>query len=168
MNNRCVFSLCRSYRYTLEHVWDPARPTIMWIGLNPSTADENDLDPTLRRIRGFSQALGFGAFVMTNLFAYRATDPRVMKALPFDPVGSDNDLHLKAWATRSMAVVAAWGAHGDHLDRDVAVVRLMESVRGKNAMVCLGTTAGGHPKHPLYLAASTKLVPFQPAVRIIM
>src|SRR3954462_12457376 len=91
MINRCNFSRCRRYRYTLEHVIDPALEPrrIMWIGLNPSTADESQLDPTLRRVRAFSHAWGYTAFVMTNLFSFRATQPSDMKGQA-NPVGEHN------------------------------------------------------------------------------
>lgn len=163
MINACNFSACRRYRYTLEHVIDPLmhasqpRP-IMWIGLNPSTADENQLDPTLRRIRAFSQGWGFTAFVMTNLFAFRATDPRDMKREP-SPVGPANDVLLELTADRCGMIVAAWGAHGYHMDRDVEVMKLI----GVGRMSCLALTKAGAPKHPLYIDGNTALVPFAAA-----
>src|SRR5436190_22946192 len=83
---QATLSECRRYRYTLTRVWDESYPRIAWIGLNPSTADENVLDPTLRRVVRFSMDWGFGSFTMLNLFALRATDPVVMKA-HFEPVG---------------------------------------------------------------------------------
>lgn len=159
MTNKCTFSPCRQYRYTLEHVIDPALPVrrIMWIGLNPSTADEQQLDPTLRRIRRFSADWGYTSFVMTNLFAFRATDPRVMKASGF-PVGHHNNSALIQSADKCEVVVAAWGTHGTFRDRDCAVVELLQ--RYGHKLSCLDRTKGGHPKHPLYVAAAMKLKPF--------
>ena len=159
--NTCQFSPDRRYRYTLEHRWDdllPAEPRrIMWVGLNPSTADEQQLDPTLRRIRGFSQAWGFTSFVMTNLFAFRATDPAVMKRAK-DPVGPLNDILLKTTAASCEIVVACWGMHGRHLGRAAQVERLMRE-HGR-VLQCLGTTSAGDPRHPLYVRASAALRPF--------
>ena len=96
----------------------------MWIGLNPSTADEQQLDPTLTRIRGFSEREGYDGFLMTNIFGFRATDPKVMRNTP-DPVGPENDAALLEAAQRCDKVVAAWGAHGVHQDRALAVAKLL-------------------------------------------
>lgn len=161
MNNACVFSPDRRYRYTLRHEWNPLFGSgryAMFIGLNPSTADEHDLDPTLRRIRGFADREGFGCFVMTNLFAFRATDPKVMKAHP-EPVGPDNDHWLAETARGADLVVAAWGTHGAHLDRQTAVARVLGRVGCP--LLCLGVTGAGFPKHPLYLPAEAPLTPWQ-------
>lgn len=163
MTNACNFSPCRSYRYTLEHVIDPLlhdrEPRrIMWIGLNPSTADEQQLDPTLRRIRAFSGDWGFTAFVMTNLFAFRATDPKDMKAAA-DPVGPENDRWLEGMAAHCEKHVAAWGRHGQHLVRDVAVMKLFQ--RCDYALNCLALNGDASPKHPLYVDGDTALVPFR-------
>lgn len=153
MENECQFSPDRVYRYSLRHVWDEISPRrrIMWVGLNPSVADENQLDPTLRRIRAFSQAWGYTEFVMTNLFAFRATDTRDMKAAA-DPIGERNDAMLAAAALSSSCVVACWGVHGNHLERDWAVVKLL----GGN-LACLGRTKDGAPRHPLYVHSNTRL-----------
>ena len=97
--NICAFSPDRVYRYTLLHSWadmlSPELKTIAWIALNPSTADENQLDPTLRRIRGFSAAWGYNSFMMLNAFAFRATDPKEMERAA-DPNGPENDAYLLA------------------------------------------------------------------------
>lgn len=162
MNNPCRFSPCERYRYTLEHVIDPLLPTrrVMWVGLNPSTADENKLDPTLRRVRAFSAGWGFSSFVMTNLFAFRATDPKVMYASG-DPVGPENDTWLRGVAGTCELVVAAWGSGqlaGQFLFRSTAVRRSLEAAGAK--LHCIGTTRDGFPRHPLYVAGSTPLQPY--------
>lgn len=158
MNNECQFSPCWKYRYTLEHVMEPLLPTrrIMWIGLNPSTADEANLDPTLRRIRAFSLAWGFTSFVMTNLFAFRATQPSEMLRQQ-DPVGPENDMYLFGVAQRCETVVACWGTIGRRNQRDEAVLALLGAER---KVFCLGTNGGLTPKHPLYVAADTPLRPY--------
>lgn len=130
----------------------------MVIGLNPSTADENKLDPTLRRCARFAYDWGLGGLVMTNLFAFRATDPKDMK-LAVDPVGSLNDERLARLALGSPEltfghrpfVLAAWGTHGDYLGRNDQVVKLL-TTRGVD-LHCLVKTKGGHPKHPLYVSS---------------
>jgi len=158
--NDCVFSPGRAYRYTLRHdapgmsmvdLFDGKR--VMWIGLNPSTADENQLDPTLRRIRGFTASWGYCEFVMTNLFAFRATDPREMR-LAADPVGPMNDHWLADTANGADLIVAAWGALGTYRNRANDVRRLLEA----RPMFCLGLTHNGQPRHPLYVKRSTRLV----------
>jgi len=117
----------------------------MFIGLNPSTADETQDDPTIRRCIGFAKAWGFSALCMTNLFAYRATDPAVMKAEQFPIGGDENDLALRSLSESAGIVIAAWGVHGTHMERDAAVKKLVPNLQ------CLGTTKEGHPRHPLYL-----------------
>jgi hypothetical protein len=154
MPNPCVFSPCRKYRYRLEHDWRDmlsAGKSIMWIGLNPSTADENDLDPTLRRIRGFSTDWGFDSFIMTNLFAYRATKRADMLRYSH-PIGPDNDRILQECAESSQIIITAWGNDGSHMGRDRHVLSLLP----RKKVFCLGRNGDGTPCHPLYLAGSTK------------
>jgi hypothetical protein len=155
MANACVFSADRRHRYTLIHRWDdlltPAGPGIAWICLNPSTADENQLDPTLRRIRGFSPAWGDTHFIMLNAFAYRATDPADMKAAA-DPVGPDNDHWIAHWAGQVDRVMLGWGEHGAHLGRHERVLALLDPAKAW----CLACNASGQPKHPLYVAQRSR------------
>lgn len=153
--NKCVFSPDRAYRYSLLHVVPdlmPANRLAMWIGLNPSVGNEGTLDPTLRIIRNLSLMHGCDRFVMTNLFAFCATDPKLMLR-QLDPVGPQNDATLTHWAKQAAVVVACWGAHGKHLRRDAAVVRLLE---GYN-LRCITITSKGAPHHPLRLRRSNTL-----------
>jgi hypothetical protein len=145
--NTCVFSPCRTYRYRLEHVFDPSKPLVAFVMLNPSTADEQQLDPTLRRCRGFANAWGYGGFIVSNLFAFRATDPRVMKAAA-DPVGPENDHHLERIAIESAAVICAWGQHGKHQGR---AERVSWALRRHQQLHAIELSKDGAPKHPLYL-----------------
>lgn len=152
------FSSDRLYRYSLYRDWDRWQNmrSFVVIGLNPSTADEFVDDPTIRRCIGFAKREGCGRLVMLNLFAIRATDPKVMLAHAA-PIGDENDAvirHCTSFTTgRPPLVVAAWGAHGHHLGRDREVRRLVADLR------CFGTTKDGQPRHPLYLKADTPLVP---------
>lgn len=128
----------------------------MWIGLNPSSANENQLDPTLRRIRWFSYKLGFSSFIMTNLFAYRATLPRDMLR-QVEPIGTANDMLLIKSAADAQLIVACWGTHGSHLGRDATVKRIIEA-----PLFCLGINNDQSPKHPLYVPGSQQPIQYSP------
>jgi hypothetical protein len=156
VRRRAVFDQARTYRYLLEHRWADG-PAMVFVMLNPSTADANADDPTIRRAVGFARRERCGALVVVNLFALRTTDPSVLSAHP-DPVGPDNDWVLRDTVRCGAPVVAAWGAHGALLGRAAAVARLLEPCRP----LCLGLTASGHPRHPLYLPATAPLAPFTP------
>jgi hypothetical protein len=116
--------------------------------LNPSTADEVQNDPTVERCERRARHLGFGSFRVTNIFAWRATDPRDMKAA-LDPIGSENDRILTKGATWADQIIAAWGVHGAHLGRGPQVAAMLRN--GKTPVFHLGLSKQGHPKHPLYL-----------------
>jgi len=166
MDNECVFSPDRKYRYVLKHRFDDLfsgeERLLMCIGLNPSTADEQQLDPTLRRVRGFALREGFTGFWMANLFAFRQTSPALMKREPA-PVGPDNDRWLTRGAQACPLVLAAWGDHGDFLNRDAAVLELLRTAGAK--VVCLKTTQRGLPSHPLYVRADQPLQPYPASKR---
>jgi hypothetical protein len=151
MKRGAEFSPCRRYRYALMRMWNPGTGCAMFVGLNPSTADENVDDPTIRRCIAFSKAWGFGGLLMTNLFAYRATQPADMLAQD-DPVGPDNDASLRRLAAKAGVVVAAWGTHGTHGGRHRAVRDMLPGLH------YLRLTKDGHPGHPLYLPASLRPV----------
>ena len=140
-----VISACGRYRYRLWRRWSDG-PTCVFIMLNPSTADAESDDPTIRRCIGFAKREGCGGLVVANLFAFRATSPRDMMAAD-DPVGPENDNHLRWCADLATGpVIAGWGAHGSFRGRDAAVRRMLD---GK--AMHLGLTAAGQPRHPLYL-----------------
>jgi hypothetical protein len=149
MFKSAIFSSCRTWRYALGRFWDFDLKPTMFVGLNPSTADETEDDPTIRRCMGFAQDWGYGGLVMTNLFAYRATNPRDMKSA-FDPIGPENDKYLADLSRESGIVIAAWGIHGTFLGRAKAVKE--SGVLGEYAV--LGVTKDGSPRHPLYMKKS--------------
>ena len=144
-----------AYRYALTRWWDESAEPLCVIGLNPSTADAEQDDPTIRRCVGFAKAWGYGGIVMLNLFAYRATDPKVMRRA-FDPVGPQNDATLCA-STGGRDVLCAWGTGGDYMARDRAVMDLLRAARSVTA---LGLTKDSHPRHPLYARSSARPVTF--------
>ncbi len=151
--NGAIFSPCRDYRYSLWRRWDMnATPSYaMFIGLNPSTADETANDPTVTRCINYSKEWGFNSFVMTNIFALRATDPKVMIAHK-SPVGNDNDKALQDIARNAGIIICAWGIHGAHMGRG----SIVSSLLNQRELMCLGTTNKGYPKHPLYLKKDKK------------
>lgn len=165
MTNLCEFSPCRRYRYTLLHGADRiTERTLCWIGLNPSTADEQQLDPTLRRIKSFTEREGFDSFVMLNVYPYRATDPRDMNKhyatldqLTEKETEFRNAAHIRAAirATGHKKVVCAWGVIAPLMPLSLGFLW-----SGEFIPLCLGTTTAGHPKHPLYIAGETPLVPY--------
>lgn len=157
VDRSAVFSPCRTWRYSLKRVWCGGPPLVV-IGLNPSTADETKDDPTIRRCIGFARREGCGALIMLNLFAFRATDPRVMKAAA-DPVGPQNDA-VTAETCAGRKVVAAWGHHGRFRERDLAVVRALGAMGV--SVLALGTTKDGSPRHPLYVKAEAPLEQYEP------
>ncbi|MCC5974738.1 MAG: DUF1643 domain-containing protein [Rubellimicrobium sp.] len=142
------YSPCESYRYLLTRVWAPAGGKALFIMLNPSTATEVQNDPTVERCERRARALGFGAFRVTNIFAWRATDPRQMRAVA-DPVGPGNDRAIADSLPWADAIIAAWGNHGAHLGRGAEVAGLLRA-SGRPVAV-LGLTKAGHPQHPLYI-----------------
>lgn len=152
MNRTALMSPCGFYRYVLTRSWPGPATVVAFVGLNPSTADANVDDPTIRRCIAFAKAWGFGGLVMVNLFAFRATQPADMFAAA-DPVGPDNDLRLRQVSQSASITVEAWGAHGGFLGRDRAVRDLL--VRRHY----LRLTKDGHPGHPLYLPGTLLPVP---------
>lgn len=161
MNRETVFSPCRKYRYTLWREWSMEHVEgataddenyVQFIGLNPSTADETLDDPTIRRCKAFAKSWGYKAMCMTNIFAWRDTDPEQMKK-QIEPVGIDNDRWITEIASQAHVIVAAWGKHGKHMYRANAVKRLIPNVK------CLKKNGDGSPQHPLYLPATLQPIP---------
>lgn len=152
MHGSAVFSEDRVYRYRLEREWDTVLPKLAWMMLNPSTADAEQDDPTIRRCIGFARDWGYGGIVVVNVYALRATDPRELARYP-DPVGPENDREIVD-VMSSYVNVAAWGtkALGDD---SVQMSRLLREKRSLFPAYCLGLTKGGHPRHPLYVRGDT-------------
>ena len=149
-----VLSLCEKYRYSLARTWSDGQRVVAWIMLNPSTADSVRDDPTIRKAIQFSHRLGYDGMIAVNLFAFRATKPAALWAAK-NPVGPRADQFIRK--CNGLDVIAAWGAHGaKHPARYQKILSLLPQSR----IFCLGTTASGQPKHPLYLPYSTSLTPF--------
>jgi hypothetical protein len=158
-----VISECERYRYDLYRRWRTGEGYILWVMLNPSTADGKRDDATIRKCRGFTTRLGYGAMHVVNLFAFRSTMPGTLLSKS-DPVGDHNDYHISLNSHRRPTcrlIIAAWGS----LDfipkknplRD-RVARVMELLGP--GVQCLGTSKSGDPRHPSRIGYDTPLVPF--------
>lgn len=165
MSGNAWFSDCGTYRYGLLRIIEHglilpshADECVNFIMLNPSTATADIDDPTIRRCIGYAHQWGYGELMVTNLFAFRATDPKAMQAAP-DPIGPENDEYIRKVAGAAHLIVAAWGSHGEWQRRDAVVRRIVHSV-GKQEH-CLTTTVKGQPGHPLYLAKHLKPFPYR-------
>ena len=148
-----TFSPCRRWRYLLWRRWDASAPVANFLMLNPSTADEVKLDPTCSRARDYAERWGYGALIVTNIFAFRNTQPDQMKAAR-DPVGPGNDAAIVKAAKQSAIVVCAWGNHGLFRDRSSRVRALLAGQK----LHALRVNANGEPAHPLYLPGKLKPV----------
>ena len=179
IDSGAALSPCGRYRYLLWREWrgthDPQHwrwldrrdgfgepKACVFIMLNPSTADAEHDDPTIRRCVAFAQAWNFERLEVVNLFAHRATDPAALLALndADNPVGPENHDYIENAVTQAGLVVCAWGAHGTHLGQDETVLGWCDGV----PVHCLGITKGGHPRHPLYLPRDAKPTRFRPTV----
>lgn len=155
MRSHAELSSDRVYRYRLSRFWADG-PRVIFVMLNPSTADENVDDPTLRRCLGFAKAWGFSGLDVVNLYALRATDPMKLWKVD-DPVGPENDRYLREAGASGAPLVAAWGAHA----KDARVQEVL-AIPGFDRLTCLRVTKRGYPSHPLYLPRGLEPVAWLP------
>lgn len=153
------------YRYWLSRDVGPGERVACFLMLNPSTADAEKDDPTIRKCIGFAKRWQCGRLLVVNLFAWRATDPQKLKEAR-DPVGPENDYYIEKGVDAAVVTagraVCAWGVHGTLHDRNWNVLSLIRhrfSTQVAN-LRCLRLTADGHPEHPLFVPYSTELKPF--------
>lgn len=154
LSREAKFSPCERYRYTLHREWPPrlfdAKPGMVnFIMLNPSTADQFQDDPTIRRCMGYAADWGYSQLCVTNIFAFRATDPKVMRS-QVDPVGPENDAVISIIANLADIIITAWGSHGEHNGRSAEVIHQLKRNCG-DRLHYLKKTNAGEPSHPLYL-----------------
>lgn len=155
-NSWAVLSDCGRYRYELgrdlpDWLSPEDRRVLTFILLNPSTADAEHDDPTIRRLKGFAREWGYDKLIVVNLFAYRTRFPSDLKSVK-DPVGSDNDRHIRSACRRANRVVAGWGAHGTYMNRCNEVLKLLADCDVR----CFGLTHNKQPRHPLYISKVAK------------
>jgi len=146
-----IMSSCDRYRYQLERNWSKRSSrysTVVFIGLNPSTADATQDDPTIRKCIAYAQAWQFKKLLVVNLFAWRATNPNELLTAR-NPVGKLNDKYVDEAISRSALVVACWGEYG-------TIMRRSDDLRTRyqRRLMCLNTNQSGEPTHPLYLPAT--------------
>jgi hypothetical protein len=153
---------CGAYRYRLWREWDRSRPTLAFLMLNPSTADHLTDDPTITRCLSRAVAGKYGRLEVANLFPLRATDPAELltHADPLGPVRTADCAVMDAIDRASM-VICAWGAHPGATARAAEVMRIIRLCGMRNKLYHLGLNKDGSPKHPLYIAVSTRIKPFE-------
>lgn len=145
------FSPCGSYRYVLSRTWNDTKERLVFIGLNPSTADAQKEDPTIRKCLHFAHQEGFGGFDILNIYAYRTPYPQeLFKAA--DPIGPENAVFLNTYMKRAQKVALMWGqaAHQHQM-----VQHFLQSYPGP--WYCFGENKDGSPRHVLYIPAVERM-----------
>lgn len=158
---RARISRCGGYRWWLERCWQREAPRLLFVGLNPSRADADHDDPTLRRLIGFARDWGFGAVEVVNLFSAITSHPAALRLLA-DPIGRGTDAWIRRRATAPEvgAIWLGWGVTGGWLQRDRTVLRLLQRHGALKRCGVVGVTAAGRPRHPLYLPSGSRLQPW--------
>jgi hypothetical protein len=152
MKRAAIFSKCNNFRYALSRIWDDSKPLVMCIGLNPSTANADSDDPTIKSLIRILQGLGFGGLQMLNLFALISPDPNALRMCP-DPV-KDNDRYIQNISSEFEVIVFCWGNFKQAEYRAKKFKQMFPSA------MCFGKNSRGTPKHPLYLKSNSTLIPF--------
>ncbi len=163
MISNATFSFCGSYRWRLIREINESKKELIFIGLNPSLANEKKNDPTLRRIIGFAEIWGFGRLYVVNLFARISRSPKLLRYCD-DPVGSKNDFvlnqNIKYWLANDLCQLwIGWGTNGKFMNRDAWVLKKITNKYLKKPYI-IGLTKEGYPKHPLYVGKNKKLYPY--------
>ena len=153
MKKDVVLSPCRKYRYALRRIWDDSKKRMMFIGLNPSYADENKDDQTIKRCISYAKQWGYGGVIMGNLFAFRTPSPAEMIKAG-QPIGEENDKWLKRLLKEADLVVGIWGNSGAFLGRAAEVAAVFPELH------CLRITGSGQPHHIRNLPDGIKAIPY--------
>lgn len=155
-----IISECQQYRYKLWRIWDPSKPSVLFIMLNPSTADEKEDDPTIRRCMRFAQAWGYGGIYVGNLYAFRTKKPAILRQMEkdgVDIVGKQNDEYIKEMCRYSKLVIFAWGASMQaHHFAKKRMVNMRHFMGTGQLPHILGKSKHGFPSHPLMLKKNVK------------
>lgn len=145
MESKAKLSACRNYRYVLSRSWDNSKEKVMFICLNPSSADEIEDDKTVRKCINYAKLWNYGGIYLTNLFAYRTTDVRNLFTVD-NPLGIENDKYILDIANKVNTIIVAWGNSGVYLNRSSEVLKLLENYK----LYCLDINKTKEPAHPLY------------------
>lgn len=156
MRSEAFYSDCERYRYALGRIWDPGRPSWLFIGCNPSTATEVQNDPTIERMQRRARNAGAGSLAVVNCYAWRSTDPDDLMKVA-DPSGPQNDHVIVANAIHSEVIVCGWGNHRAIRDRSQKVLEILRDLG--LAPMALKLNKDGSPAHPLYLPYSAQPFP---------
>jgi len=148
-NEGAIISDDKNYRYALWRIWDHRLKLIMFIMLNPSTADEKKNDPTIHKCITYAKRWGYGGILIGNLYAFRSTNPLALN-FESNPVGPDCDFYLSEMIKHVDLKIAAWGNNGITKGRTDKVKSLMGKLH------YLELSKSGNPKHPLYLRKTLK------------
>ena len=148
-----VISECGNYRYSLWRIWDDTKPMMMFIMINPSKADADNDDPTIRRCIGFAKSWGYGGFYVGNLFGYRATDPKELKKVD-NPRGRFNYDNLLKMSRKSDIIVCAWGNKLGAPSKEI---------QSLGDLYYISVNNDGTPGHPLFLKGDLNPQPFNPS-----
>jgi hypothetical protein len=155
MKRGAIISDCGKYRYQLWRVWNDKLPLAFFIMLNPSKADADQDDPTIRRLIGFAKRMGCGGFYVGNMFPYRATNPKELKSVGFEVAAKElNWFHLSDMRSKCQITVLAWG------NPPIQKTNIHTTFLGDE--YCFGCTNKGNPKHPLFLHSETPLTLYFP------
>lgn len=155
MEKSAIISECGKYRYRLERKWVGLK-TCLFIMLNPSTADADIDDPTIRRCMGFASREGCGRLIVVNLYGFRSTDPKALPKLgAMNAAGMKNAYHVEMAMKESDLIIAGWGRQSPWI-QPIASVRTCANNFGK-IIQCLGLNNNGSPRHPLYIRADAPL-----------
>ena len=155
MNSGAVISKDSKYRYKLWRIWDESKPLILWIMLNPSTADALYDDKTIKKCTNYTYAWDYGGLYVGNLFAYRATEPKELE-FASDPIGLENVRHLYSMRKKCSMILCAWGSFSM-----VKYIKEKYYFLEKEELFCLGLNKSGEPKHPLYLKSNIIPIEFK-------
>lgn len=151
MFKNAIISNDKQYRYTLTRIWDDKEKLIMFIMLNPSTADSNNNDNTIRRVCNFAKSWGYGGIHVVNLYAFRSTDKTMLKKIQ-DPIGKDNIFYITSLIKDVDKIIYAWG---DNRKEPEWLLNLVKNP------YCIELSTKGIPKHPLYLKKDLKPILFR-------
>lgn len=159
MTSSALFSPDNKYRYSLSRDWDMSLPLLNFCMLNPSTADATVNDPTIERCIRRAKDMGYGGVIITNIFAFRSTDPKALKRTS-DPIGWENDKHIIHAAQISKMTICGWGKHGSLYGRGDKVLETLKF--WGNKIYALKVNKDGSPAHPLYIGYDVKPLTLRP------